>query len=126
VNTPEPSANPAPLIDFDQLQSACDGDAALMRELMDMYFGQADQIMAGLHQAIQTRSVEDVDHLAHKLAGSSLACGLSAIVPSLRRMEHGAKAGHLDGAEASMAEAVTALELLRKAVQDHLRQYQGR
>jgi HPt (histidine-containing phosphotransfer) domain-containing protein len=113
------------LIDFDQLQSACGGDAALMRELMDMYFGQADQIMLGLRQAIQTGAVNDVNHLAHKLAGSSLACGLSAIVPSLRRMEHGAKAGHLDGAEASMAEAVMSLELLRQAVQDYLRQFQS-
>ncbi len=96
-----------------------------MRELMDMYFGQADQIMLGLHQAIQTGAITEVNHLAHKLAGSSLACGLSAIVPSLRRMEQGAKAGHLDGAEASMAEAVTSLELLRHAVQDYLRQLQS-
>ena len=96
-----------------------------MRELMDMYFGQADQIMLGLHKAIAEGAIDDVDHLAHKLAGSSLACGLSAIVPSLRRMEQGAKAGHLDGAEASMAEAITSLELLRHAVQDHLRQFQG-
>ena len=113
------------MIDFDQLNSACDGDASLMRELMDMYFGQADQIMLGLHKAIQTGAVTEVDHLAHKLSGSSLACGLSAIVPSLRQMEHGAKAGHLNGAEASMAEAVTALELLRRAVQDYLRQNQS-
>ena len=113
------------MIDFDQLQSACGGDAALLRELMDMYFGQADQIMLGLRQAIQTGSVAEVNHLAHKLAGSSLACGLSAIVPSLRRMEEGARAGHLEGAEASMAEAVKSLELLHQAVQDHLRQCQN-
>jgi len=110
------------LIDFDQLNSACDGDAGLMRELMKMYFGQADQIMAGLRQAIHDGVVDEVDHLAHKLAGSSLACGLSAIVPSLRHMEFGAKAGHLNGAETAIAEAATALELLRSAVQDHLRQ----
>ena len=110
------------MIDFDQLQSACGGDADLMRELMDMYFGQADQIMPGLRQAIQTGAVADVNHLAHKLAGSSLACGLSAIVPPLRQMEQGAKQGNLDGAEAAMAEAIKSLELLRQAVQDHLRQ----
>jgi HPt (histidine-containing phosphotransfer) domain-containing protein len=125
LNSTDPSSNPAPLIDFDQLQSACGGDAALKRELMDMYFGQADQIMLGLHQAIQTGAVSEVNHLAHKLAGSSLACGLSAIVPSLRRMEEGARAGHLEGAEASMAEAVKSLELLHQAVQDHLRQCQN-
>ncbi len=125
MNTTDSSSNPVPLIDFDQLNSACDGDAALMRELMDMYFGQADQIILSLQKAIGNRAVGDVDHLAHKLAGSSLACGLSAIVPPLRRIEHNAKAGHLNGAETAMAEAVTALELLRQAVQDHLRQLQS-
>jgi HPt (histidine-containing phosphotransfer) domain-containing protein len=125
MNSNNPTSNPAPLIDFDQLQSACDGDAALMRELMDMYFGQADQIMRDLQKAVPAGAVDDVNHLAHKLAGSSLACGLSAIVPALRRVEHGAKEGHLNGAEASMAEAVTTLELLRQAVQDHLRQLPG-
>jgi HPt (histidine-containing phosphotransfer) domain-containing protein len=125
LNSSDPSPNPDPLIDFDQLESACGGDNALKRELMDMYFGQADQIMAGLRQALQSGAIADVNHLAHKLAGSSLACGLSAIVPSLRRMEMGAKAGHLDGAEVSMAEAITSLELLRHAVQDHLRQFQN-
>jgi hypothetical protein len=108
------------LIDFDQLNSACDGDPGLKSELMDMYFGQADKIMAGLHKAIETRSVPDVDHLSHKLAGSSLACGLIGIVPPLRQMEHNAKAGRLDGVESFMAEAVNALELLRQAVQAHL------
>jgi HPt (histidine-containing phosphotransfer) domain-containing protein len=125
VNTNESTSSPAQLINFDQLQSACDGDRDLMKELMDMYFGQADQIMAGLHKALQNASIAEVNHLSHKLAGSSLACGLSGIVPPLRRMEHGAKEGHLNGAEASMAEAVALLELLRQAVQDHLRQVQG-
>jgi HPt (histidine-containing phosphotransfer) domain-containing protein len=124
LNTTDPS-KPAPLIDFDQLHSACDGDATLMRELMEMYFGQADQIMPGLQKAVQTGDVGEVDHLAHKLAGSSLACGLSGIVPPLRRMEQGAKAGHLNGAAELLAEAVTALELLRHAVQDYLRQLPG-
>jgi HPt (histidine-containing phosphotransfer) domain-containing protein len=121
LNSPEPQPSPAPLIDFDQLQSACDGDAGLLRELMDLYFGQADQIMPGLQQAVKTGAIDDVNHLSHKLAGSSLACGMAAIVPSLRRMEMGAKSGHLNGAEASMAEAVEALEKLRHAVQEHLR-----
>jgi HPt (histidine-containing phosphotransfer) domain-containing protein len=125
LSAPDSPSNPGPLIDFDQLNSACDGDTSLMRELMDMYFGQADQIMLGLHKAIQTGAVAEVDHLSHKLAGSSLACGLVVIVAPLRRMEQGAKAGHLNGAEASMAEAVKALELLRQTVQAHLRQFQS-
>lgn len=115
------SASSGSLIDFEQLQSACDGDHALLRELMDMYFRQADEIMAGLQKAVQERAVDEVNGLAHKLAGSSLACGLSAIVPPLRHMEINAQAGHLDGAEAAVAEAAAALETLRAAVRDYLK-----
>ncbi len=63
LNTPDPNtAVRPPLMDFDQLQSACDGDAALMRELMDMYFGQADQIMAGLGpRPLQAGAVGEVE-----------------------------------------------------------------
>jgi CheY-like chemotaxis protein len=92
-------------VDLEQLQSACDGDAGLMRELMDLYFGQADQIMAGLGKAIAAGDVREVDHLSHKLAGSSLACGMSALVPALRQLEHNAKAGHLQGAPDWFAQA---------------------
>ncbi len=125
MNTTDPQSKSAPLIDFNQLHSACDGDEALMRELIDMYFTQADQIMAGLKKAVPERDIANVDHLSHKLAGSSLACGFSAIVPPLRRMEMVAKAGRLDGAEDSLAETVSTLELLRAAVQEYLRQGQS-
>ena len=69
-----------------------------MRELMGLYFQQAGEILGGLEKAIDGNAVGDVNHLSHKLAGSSLACGISAVVPSLRRLETGAKAGHLIGA----------------------------
>jgi len=121
VNSTDPKSTGS-MIDFDQLQSACDGDTTLMRELMDMYFNQADQIMTGLKEAVRGADVPGVDHFSHKLAGSSLACGLSLIVPPLRSMEMGAKAGHLDGAETSLAEAAESLETLRQAVKDYLKQ----
>jgi len=111
-----------PLVDLDQLQSACDGDARLMRELMDLYFGQADEIMAGLGKAIQQNDVGEVDHLAHKLAGSCLACGMSAPVPALRQLEHNAKAGHLQGAPDSFAQAAAQLEAVRQYMRDYLLQ----
>jgi HPt (histidine-containing phosphotransfer) domain-containing protein len=109
---------------MDQLRSACDGDAGLMKELMDLYFGQADQIMPNLKKAVQEGAIDDVDHLSHKLAGSSLACGMVLIVPPLRKMEMNAKGGTLDGAAKSLAEAAESLEKLRVAVQEHLKQAQ--
>jgi HPt (histidine-containing phosphotransfer) domain-containing protein len=121
VNAPDPNGGAAqPAVDFDQLQSACDGDVVLMRELVDMYFNQADEIMAGLKKAIDDNAVAQVDHLSHKLAGSSLACGFSAVVPSLRQLEHNAKAGHINGGPQWFAQAATQLEVVRNKIRDYL------
>ncbi len=123
MNTSDPKSQPAtPVVDFDQLQSACDGNLDLMRELVKLYFNQAGEIMAGLQKAIAESSVAQVDYLAHKLAGSSLACGFSAIVPPLRQLEHNAKAGHLEGAAGFFAQASAQLEAIRLRVRDYLSQ----
>lgn len=123
MNTIQPDHQaPTTLVDLEQLQSACDGDAQLLRDLMDLYFGQADQIMAGLGQAIQTGDVSEVDHFSHKLAGSSLACGLSGPVAALRHLEHNAKAGHLQGAPAWFAEVGAQLEAVRHYIREYLQQ----
>jgi two-component system, sensor histidine kinase and response regulator len=111
-----------PLVDLEQLQSACDGNDGLMRELLGLYFGQADQIMAALGQAITAGDVKEVDHLAHKLAGSSLACGMSALVPALRQLEHNAKGGHLQGAPDWFAQVGVQLEAVRHYMHDYLGQ----
>jgi HPt (histidine-containing phosphotransfer) domain-containing protein len=111
-----------PLVDLEQLQSACDGNKALMRELLDLYFGQADGIMKGLGQAITAGDVGQVDHLAHKLAGSSLACGMSALVPALRQLEHNAKGGHLQGAPDWFAQVGVQLEAVRRYMHDYMGQ----
>ena len=111
-----------PLVDLEQLQSACDGNAELMRELMDLYFTQADEIMAGLGKAIDAGDVAQADHFSHKLAGSSLACGMSAVVPPLRQLERNAKAGHLRGAPDWFAQVGVQLEAVRRYMRDYLRQ----
>jgi HPt (histidine-containing phosphotransfer) domain-containing protein len=124
LNTSDPNASAAATaVDFAQLQSACDGDASVMRELVDLYFQQADDIIARLDQAISRNAIGDVNHLAHKLAGSSLACGMSAVVPSLRQLEGGAKEGHLNGARELFADVTAQLAVVRARVEECLAQY---
>jgi HPt (histidine-containing phosphotransfer) domain-containing protein len=105
---------------LEQLQSACDGDVELLRELIGLYFGQAAEIMAGLEKAIQANDVPEVDHLAHKLAGSSLACGMSCIVPPLRLLERNAKEGHLRGAPECFVQAAAQLKIIRRYMDEYL------
>jgi HPt (histidine-containing phosphotransfer) domain-containing protein len=126
LNNTEPDKSGATtVVNFDQLKSACDGDAVVMRELVDLYFKQADDIMANLERAITGNVVGDVNHLAHKLAGSSLACGMSAVVPSLRQLEGGAKAGHINGARELLADVTAQMIVVRGLVQDYLLQYRA-
>jgi HPt (histidine-containing phosphotransfer) domain-containing protein len=112
-----------PAVDFGQLQSACDADLDVMRELVDLYFQQAGEILASLEKAINGNAVGEVKHFAHKLAGSSLACGMSAVVPSLRRLEGAATAGHLIGAHQSMVDLSAQMKVVRRHVQDYLLRY---
>jgi HPt (histidine-containing phosphotransfer) domain-containing protein len=124
-NTDSNNSGATNVVDFEQLKSACDGDAVVMRELVDLYFQQADEILASLERAITGNAVGDVNHLAHKLAGSSLACGMSAVVPSLRQLEGGAKAGHLNGARELLADVNTQMVDVRRRVPDLLLQYRA-
>jgi len=124
LNSPDPKhPDDKPPVDFEQLRLACDGSLELMRELIDLYFHQADEIMAGLDKGIKEGAVQDVDHLAHKLVGASLSCGMSAMVSTLRQLERGAKEGKLEGAQQLFEQTAVQLEVVRRHAQDYLRQF---
>jgi HPt (histidine-containing phosphotransfer) domain-containing protein len=107
-------------VDFEQLLSAAGDDPQLLRELVTLYFDQAREIMDGLAQAVRNQSVRDVDYLAHKLVGASLACGMTAAVAPLRELETRARGDDLTGAEGLLASAASQIELVRRTVQDYL------
>lgn len=65
------------------------------QELVDDYLEQAHGILENLEAAIGTSSLGEVERLAHKLVGSSAACGIQALVAPLREMEQSARAGNL-------------------------------
>lgn len=109
-------------MDLEQLTSASDGDIDLLKELMKLYFRQADEIMIELRKAVTASDLNEVDHLSHKLAGSSLTCGMSALVAPLRSLERNAKAGSLDGAPGFFAEVEVQLEAVRQYMDNYIRQ----
>jgi HPt (histidine-containing phosphotransfer) domain-containing protein len=82
-----PSGQPSDFIDALQLQEAAGGSAAAACELVQVYLQQAHEIMERLGPAIQTAAALDIEYLAHKLAGSSAACGLKGLLSTLRRLE---------------------------------------
>jgi HPt (histidine-containing phosphotransfer) domain-containing protein len=116
-----PAAGGEPPVDFEQLRAASGDDPGFLRDLANLYFEQAGEIMPALGAALEKRAAADVDHLAHKLAGASLTCGMSAMVSPLRELESRGRKGDLAGADGFMAQAAANLEIVRAAVQEYLR-----
>jgi len=91
-----------------------------LRELLDMYLVQADEIMEGLRMAIDGGSAKDVDYLAHKLAGSSAVCGVKCMVSPLRDLEKRGRAGDLEGADELFNQITEQLDLSRRLLAEYL------
>lgn len=79
--------NPDSPIDFERLREVCGGDAEMMEEIVELYFSQTAEQMIELKKAIYAQNFDAVFKSAHKIAGSSLTCGMNAIVPSIRELE---------------------------------------
>jgi signal transduction histidine kinase/AmiR/NasT family two-component response regulator/HPt (histidine-containing phosphotransfer) domain-containing protein len=97
--TPNPTAPDEPPVDLERLTEMSGPDEASVRELTDLYLTQTDQQMRELQTAIQSHAAQEIEHLAHKAAGASSTCGMTAIVPPLRELERQAHEGHLDQAD---------------------------
>ncbi len=110
-----------PIVDFEQLRAASGEDPNFLQDLAKLYFDQAAEIMPALGAALEERSAGDVDYLAHKLAGASLSCGMSAMVAPLRELEKRGRKGDLTGADEFLAQAVANLEIVRAKVQEYIR-----
>ena len=91
-----------------------------LRELIDMYLTQADEILANLRVAIRTGAANDVEHLAHKLVGSSAVCGVNVMVPPLRSLEQRGREGRLSDADQLLAQMTERLELSRRLLAEYL------
>jgi len=111
--TQAPAVEPA--VDFEQLRAASGDDPGFLKDLANLYFEQAREIMTALGAAVE------VDYLAHKLAGASLSCGMSAMVAPLRELETRGRKGDLSGAGGLMSRAAASLEIVRAEMEEYLR-----
>lgn len=107
-------------LDTALLDETFDTDEEGLRELLDMYWTQADQTVPELRKAVAAGDSKNVDYLAHKLAGSSGVCGIAAMVRPLRTLEKCGRAGDLSDAESLLASITETLETCRRLVEDYL------
>jgi len=91
-----------------------------LRELIDLYLAKADELLHDLQAAIEAGAAEDVKRLAHRLAGSSVVCGVTAMVQPLRALEQRGREGQLFDADQLLAQAVQRLEVCRRLLAEYL------
>ena len=109
---PAPSASPS--IDLTQLRSICADDPERMRELVGLYFDQANQLLPRLETAINNRVREETRYLAHALRGASLTCGIERIARQMQAVEDHGVDGDFAAASGFIKEARQELEQVRK------------
>lgn len=91
-----------------------------LRDLIDMYLTKADELLKDLRAAIEVGAAEDVRRLAHRLAGSSAVCGVTAMVQPLRALEQRGRQRQLSDADQLLAQTVQRLEVCRRLLAEYL------
>jgi CheY-like chemotaxis protein len=103
----------APLLDLARLRDVNDDDPERIRWLVGIYLTQAVSLVEELQAGIAINSAEQVTHAAHKLAGSSVSCGVLAFTQPLRELERLGRAGDLSGADFPFGQVRQALPGVR-------------
>lgn len=107
-------------LDRETLDSIAEGDPDGARELVELFLEQAEKTMRDLHGAIEAGAAGDVNHLAHKLAGSSAACGATGMMPPLHALEQRGREGVLSDAGNLLAQIEQRLESTRRLLAEYL------
>jgi len=95
-----------PPVDLGRLNDFAGGDVDNFNELVALYIKQTTEQLEQLRIGIQNRIDEQVAHVAHSCAGASATCGMIAMVPLLRQIEHLGQEQRLEKA----AELIPAVE----------------
>jgi HPt (histidine-containing phosphotransfer) domain-containing protein len=100
--------------------------AEKLRRVIELYLHHTEERLEELKTAVKQESADDVYAIAHKCLGSSLTCGMTAIVPALKELQRMGRAGDLNGAPNQLHAAETAFQKLKPFVALYLEQLPAR
>jgi signal transduction histidine kinase/HPt (histidine-containing phosphotransfer) domain-containing protein len=107
-------------VDIERLTEMAGADPAGVRDLVDLYLTQTEGQLDALRTAVREGKAGDVERIAHKAAGASATCGITALVPSLRELETLGRGGNIQGASALMNRLESELCLVRNFLNRHV------
>jgi HPt (histidine-containing phosphotransfer) domain-containing protein len=108
------------LLDREVLDETAELGMDALQELLDMYLTQADEIIGALEAAIRAEESGNVVDLAHKLIGSSVVCGVTAMVPPLRALEQQGRMDQLADANQVLNQVSERLRLSRHLLAEYV------
>ncbi len=117
-NTTSPQATF--VLDEEALAIVSDQDPEGLRELIDLYLQQADETIPAIQQAIAAGEANNVNQLAHRLAGASAVCGAAPLVPPLRELEKQGKENQLGDAEKVLNQVKELLAIGRNCLMEYV------
>lgn len=65
----------------------------MMTELVEIFFNSTNEEMERMNDAVDSDDFTTISRVAHKLVGSSVACGLITLAHDLRELEQLSKTG---------------------------------
>jgi len=95
-----PLEHPECPVDMQRLREVSGDAPEQLREMIELYFTEANDLIPKLSAAVQASKAEEVEGLAHRLVGASANCGMISIVARLRELERMGRSRRLNGAEA--------------------------
>ena len=98
TSDPSSSGSSEPPVNMERLREMGADDDETVRELVDLYFEQAGELIKQLEEAVRSGEAQEVKRFSHKLCGASATCGMDAIVPFLRELESKGDRCELEGA----------------------------
>ena len=80
-----------PPVDMEVLLEVAGGSQEEAQALAEFFLGQAQEMLNNLTGAIDRSCLKEIEAVAHKLAGSSVSCGMIAMAVPLRKLEEVAR-----------------------------------
>jgi CheY-like chemotaxis protein/HPt (histidine-containing phosphotransfer) domain-containing protein len=117
---PRPApASVLPPVDMSRLNEFSGGEADNLNELVTLYLKQTGEQLGQIDKALGQRDLATTSRVAHSCAGASATCGMMAIVPILRNLEHASGAGDAAASVRYGKEAAAEFERIKTYFQEH-------
>ncbi len=114
VKVPEPR-KPLPY-DRDALIAKCDGDAALLHQIIGLFLGDFETQLATLQSALRNADIDRLYSITHSIKGSVSHFSAARAVAAAQGIEACCRRGDLPGAAPGVAELSDAMHELAAAL----------